>query len=176
MSFTDPTTVLGTGGARDTGLRATAARYAILPLRVFLGVTFIYAGLDKLTDDAFLNSSGPGSLAETLSSVEATAGVPALIDLAQKSPTGFGWAILLGEIAVGLGILSGLFGRLAALGGALISLTFWLTMSWAVEPYYLGNDLIYLMSWIPFILAGTPYLSLDALLAKRKRARTLSGY
>lgn len=42
----------------DGGLRDTAARYALLPLRIFLGVTFVYAGLDKLTDSAFLKDSG----------------------------------------------------------------------------------------------------------------------
>ncbi len=36
------------------------ARNALLPLRVFLGVTFVYAGLDKLTDPAFFAASGTG--------------------------------------------------------------------------------------------------------------------
>ncbi len=44
----------------DRGWRDTATRYALLPLRVFLGVTFIYAGLDKLTDSAFMKDSGRG--------------------------------------------------------------------------------------------------------------------
>ena len=34
--------------------RESATRYALLPLRVFLGVTFIYAGMDKLTNSALL--------------------------------------------------------------------------------------------------------------------------
>lgn len=33
------------GGGRNW--RDTATRYALLPLRVFLGVTFIYAGIDN---------------------------------------------------------------------------------------------------------------------------------
>ena len=48
------------GGGRDW--RDTATRYALLPLRVFLGVTFIYAGLDKLTNNAFLSHCGSGSI------------------------------------------------------------------------------------------------------------------
>jgi thiosulfate dehydrogenase [quinone] large subunit len=43
-------------------------------------------------------------------------------------------------------------------------------MSWQSTPYYYGNDLPYLMAWLPLILAGTPYLSLDALWAARRRA------
>ncbi|MFC7221172.1 DoxX family membrane protein [Streptomyces polyrhachis] len=152
------------------GPRALAERYALLPLRLFLGATFVYAALDKLTDPAFRAASGPGSLADTLAGVESTAGAPFLIDLAQRAPEGFAWAIALGELAVGAGILLGLLGRLAALGGALLSLSLWLTVSWSVEPYYLGNDLAYLMAWTPFVLAGTPYLSVDAWLAARRRA------
>ncbi|MCS0600146.1 DoxX family protein [Streptomyces sp. LP11] len=156
------------------GLRDTAAHYALLPLRLFLGVTFGYAGLDKLTDSAFMKASGAGSIGETMRAAKESAAIPALIDLALKSPVGFGYAIALGELAVGVGILVGLLGRLAALGGALISLSLWLTVSWATSPYYYGNDLAYLMAWLPLILAGTPYLSLDA--AWRSRRRHSVGY
>ena len=137
----------------DRNWRDSATRYALLPLRVFLGVTFIYAGLDKLTDSAFMKSSGSGSIGETMRSVRDSSAIPALVDLALKNPVGFGWAIALGELAVGIGTLIGLFGRLAALGGALISLSLWLTVSWASDPYYYGNDLAYLMAWIPLVLA-----------------------
>lgn len=149
--------------------RATASRYALLPLRIFLGVTFVYAGLDKLTDPAFLADTGTGSIGETMRGVRDSSAIPGLVDLALNSPTGFGYAIAFGELAVGLGTLIGLFARVAALGGALISLSLWLTVSWQVEPYYLGNDLAYLMAWLPLLLAGAPVLSADRLLAERRR-------
>ncbi|MEW2509921.1 DoxX family protein [Streptomyces sp. NPDC046870] len=154
--------------------RETAGHYALLPLRVFLGITFVYAGLDKLTDSAFLKSGGTGSIGETMRAARGSAAIPALVDLALKSPVGFGYAMALGELAVGIGVLIGLFGRLAALGGALISLSLWLTVSWATTPYYYGNDLAYLMAWLPLVLAGTPYLSVDA--AWRARRRRTGGY
>ncbi|MGW7351716.1 DoxX family protein [Streptomyces sp. NPDC054784] len=150
-------------------LTAGASLYALLPLRLFLGVTFVYAGLDKLTDSAFLTGDGPGSLTEVLNAVRQTAGAEWMVDLALKNPEGFGYAIALGELAVGLGTLAGLWTRLAALGGALISLSLWLTMSWSADPYYYGNDLPYLMAWTPLLLAGAPLLSLDAVLAERRR-------
>ncbi|GHB44983.1 membrane protein [Streptomyces cirratus] len=158
--------------AAPSGLRDRAARYALLPLRIFLGATFVYAGLDKLTDSAFLSASGPGSIGELMHGVRDTAAVPALVDLALKAPAGFAVAIGVGELLVGLGVLAGLLTRLAATGGALISLSLWLTVSWAVSPYYYGNDLAYLMAWLPLILAGAPYLSLDALLRSRRSRRT----
>lgn len=156
-------------GARDW--RDSAARYALLPLRIFLGVTFAYAGLNKLTDSTFLKSGGAGSIGDTMRAARDSAAVPALIDMALRNPVGFGTAIALGELAVGLGTLLGLLGRLAALGGALISLSLWLTVSWATTPYYYGNDLAYLMAWLPLVLAGAPYLSLDAALRARRRQR-----
>ncbi|SMF15157.1 DoxX family protein [Streptomyces sp. Amel2xC10] len=157
------------GGGR--GWRDTATRYALLPLRIFLGVTFIYAGLDKLTDSAFMKDGGAGSIGDTMRAVRDSSAVPALVDLALKNPVGFGYAIALGELAVGIGALVGLLTRLAALGGALISLSLWLTVSWSAEPYYYGNDLPYLMAWIPLILAGAPVLSLDAAWRQRRRER-----
>ncbi|MGQ4416300.1 TQO small subunit DoxD [Streptomyces sp. SAS_269] len=157
------------------GWRDTATRYALLPLRIFLGVTFVYAGLNKITDSAFLKSGGAGSIGDTMRAARGSAALPALIDLALKNPVGFGFAVALGELAVGIGTLLGLLGRLAALGGALISLSLWLTVSWASTPYYYGNDLVYLMAWLPLVLAGAPYLSVDAALRSRRRARA-GGY
>lgn len=154
-------------GGRDW--RDTATRYALLPLRVFLGVTFIYAGLDKLTDSAFMADSGSGSIGDMMRGVRDTSAIPALVDMALKNPIGFGYAIALGELAVGIGILIGLLSRLAALGGVLISLSLWLTVSWSADPYYYGNDLVYLMAWLPFVLAGAPVLSLDAMIRNRRR-------
>ncbi|WP_405601210.1 DoxX family protein [Streptomyces sp. NBC_01410] len=151
------------------GWRERASRYALLPLRIFLGVTFIYAGIDKLTDSQFMAASGSGSIGEMMRSVRDTSAVPALVDLALKSPEGFGYAIAFGELAVGIGTLVGLLARLAALGGALISLSLWLTVSWQTEPYYYGNDLAYLMAWLPLVLGGAAVFSLDALLAERRR-------
>lgn len=157
-------------GEPPGGLRAAAARFALLPLRIFLGITFVYAGIDKLTDDVFLDAGGPGSLHDTLDTLPDVA-IPALVDLAQKAPTEFGIAISLGEIAVGLGTLAGLWARLAAAGGALISMTLWFTMSWSADPYYYGQDLPYMMAWTALILAGAPYWSLDTWLAVRRRRK-----
>ncbi|MFC8346164.1 DoxX family protein [Streptomyces sp. NPDC057280] len=164
---TDTHTPYFDGGRR--GWRDTATHYALLPLRVFLGVTFIYAGLDKLTDSAFMKDSGVGSIGDQMRNVKQSSAIPAMVDMALNNPVGFGYAIAFGELAVGLGTLFGLLARLAALGGALISLSLWLTMSWAAEPYYYGNDLAYLMAWLPLVLAGAPYLSLDALIRNRRR-------
>lgn len=159
-------------GRRDW--RDLATQYALLPLRIFLGVTFVYASLDKMLGGEFLKDSGSGSIGDQMRAVRDSSAIPSLVDLGLENPVAFGWAIALGELAVGIGTLLGLFARIAALGGALLSLSLWLTMSWAADPYYFGNDLPYLMAWLPLILAGAPYLSLDAMIRARKRQR--AGY
>ncbi|MCX5258020.1 DoxX family protein [Streptomyces canus] len=155
--------------------RDSISQYALVPLRIFLGVTFIYAGLDKLTDSAFMKSSGSGSIGDMMRSVRDSSAIPALVDLSLKNPVGFGYAIAFGELAVGIGTLLGILARLAALGGALISLSLWLTVSWASDPYYYGNDLAYLMAWLPLVLAGASVFSVDAALRSRRRQRS-GGY
>lgn len=162
----------GSADGADGNRRDTAARYALLPLRVFLGLTFLYAGLDKLTDSAFMSDTGAGSIGDLMRAVRDSSAVPALVDLSLKSPVVFGYAIALGELAVGIATLVGLLTRIAALGGALISLSLWLTVSWAADPYYYGNDLPYLMAWLPLLLAGAGVLSVDAELRSRRRRRT----
>ncbi|MFI6083096.1 DoxX family protein [Streptomyces sp. NPDC051217] len=163
------TDTFGTVGGEQRGWKDSATKYALLPLRIFLGVTFIYAGLDKLTDSAFMSADGPGSVGDLMRSVRDSSAIPALVDLSLKNPEGFGYAIAIGELAVGLGTLVGLLARLAAFGGALISLSLWLTVSWQSDPYYYGNDLAYLMAWLPLVLAGASVFSLDAALADRRR-------
>ncbi|WUH91406.1 DoxX family membrane protein [Streptomyces sp. NBC_00433] len=162
---------------RDTidSWRETARRHALLPLRVFLGVTFIYAGLDKLTSDTFFSDGANGSLVQILHGSHDSAAIPGMIDLALKAPHPFGYAIALGELAVGLGTLFGLLGRVAAAGGAAISLSLWLTVSWSTSPYYYGNDLAYLMAWLPLVLAGAPTVSLDWWLRRRRQAGAVPG-
>ncbi|MGW0819771.1 DoxX family protein [Streptomyces sp. NPDC002845] len=155
--------------------RDAATRYALLPLRVFLGVTFIYAGLDKLTDSAFLSESGSGSIGDMMRAVRGSSAIPGLVDMALENPVAFGYTIAFGELAVGIGTLIGLFARLAAFGGALISLSLWLTVSWSADPYYYGNDLPYLMAWLPLLLAGASVFSVDAAIRARRRQRA-GGY
>ncbi len=78
MSRTDPaesaTAAPVAVAASADGPRDLATRWALLPLRLFLGVTFCYAGIDKLADPSFLSASGPGSLGALLRGVHDTAG------------------------------------------------------------------------------------------------------
>ncbi|GAB2693235.1 Rieske 2Fe-2S domain-containing protein [Kitasatospora kifunensis] len=154
--------------ARAAQRRAFAGRYALLPVRLFLGATFTYAGLDKLADSHYLAGAGdPQSFYAQTLAAKAHSPIGWALAPALHQPTFFGLLIAFGELAVGLGTLCGLWGRVAALGGAMLSLTLFLSVSFHVTPYYLGNDLPYLMAWTTLALAGTPYLSVDGFIAGR---------
>ena len=44
------------------GSGATVRAAALLPIRFFFGITFLYAGLDKLLDPGFLNPANAASI------------------------------------------------------------------------------------------------------------------
>jgi thiosulfate dehydrogenase [quinone] large subunit len=122
---------------------------------MFLGITFIYAGLDKLIDPTFLQTSGAGSIGAQLDSFVRASPIGILVEIfARPFPIFTGLVVSLLEIAIGLGALTGLLFRLAAIGGAMLSITFWLTASWTIKPYYLGPDLPYAAGWIVLAIAG----------------------
>ena len=119
-------------------------------------MTFLYAGLDKLLDPAFLNASGPGSIgAQMVAFAHSSPVGPLVVAFGEPFPVAVGLGISLAEIVVGLGTLTGLLFRASAALGALLAILFWLTASWAVKPYYYGPDLPYAVGWITLALAGT---------------------
>lgn len=128
---------------------------ALVLLRLFLGLTFIYAGLDKLIDPAFLRAAGPGSIGAQLAAFTRASPLSILVQIfAQPFPILTGLVISVTEIAIGLGALTGLLFRLSAAGGAALSILFWLTASWAIKPYYYGPDLPYAAGWLTLAVAG----------------------
>ncbi len=133
---------------------ATVAAGALLPVRFFFGVTFVYAGLDKLLDPSFFDPASPTSIAAQLADFARVSPLAPLVKIGEPFATPIGLLVAFTEIAIGLGALTGLAYRLAALGGAALSLLFWLTASWAIRPYYYGPDLPYAAGWLVLALAG----------------------
>jgi thiosulfate dehydrogenase [quinone] large subunit len=81
-----------------------------------------------------------------------------------------GLVIAFAELAVGLGTLLGLWARVAAAGGMVLSFLLFLTVSLHSHPYYTGSDIVFVFAWMPLVLAGAGgVVSADALLAHRAR-------
>lgn len=134
--------------------RPDRATLALLPIRFFFGATFLWAGMDKLLDPAFLDASAPGSLHAQLVTFARFSPLGALITGSLPVTLPIGVAISIAEIGVGIGALTGLAFRVAAAGGFLLSLLFWVTASWATHPYYFGADLPYAAGWLALLIAG----------------------
>jgi thiosulfate dehydrogenase [quinone] large subunit len=144
--------------------------WLILPLRAFLGITFVYAGLQKLANPDYLDPAAPTSVVRQMAGLRHTTPLGPLLGLSLHAPTLVGLLIAFGELAVGLGTLLGLLTRIAATGGALLALTFFLTVSWATTPYYYGADIVFVFAWTVLIAFGSGgVLSLDGWLADRAR-------
>lgn len=69
-----------------------------------------------------------------------------------------------------MGTLLGFRARTAAAGGMLLSLMFFLTVSWSTTPYYYGADIVFFFAWTALILGGPGSFSVDAKLATRHAA------
>ncbi|HLI05468.1 MAG TPA: TQO small subunit DoxD [Ktedonobacteraceae bacterium] len=147
-----------------------ASRF-VLPLRLFLGITFIYAGIQKLTDPQYFKTSAPGYIGRQIAAF--ATGSPLhnfLVQAVVPHASFFGALIAYGEIAIGLGALVGLLLRPAAFFGLLLNIAFFLTATWRVYPYFYGSDIVFIFCWITLILAGplnSGLPSLDAYLVPR---------
>ncbi len=148
-----------------------AAGWLLMPLRLFLGTTFLVAGIQKLANPDFLKSSSPSSIHAQLVGASHSSPIHGLISHLVPVSSTVGLLISLGEIAIGLGALVGLWTRVVAIGGMALSLGLFLTVSFHAAPYYTGSDIVFFFAWTPFALggaAGAP--ALDTWLAEHDRA------
>ncbi len=146
-----------------------AAGWYLLPLRLFLGVTFVFAGLQKLANPDFFKASSPISIHSQLIGASRTSPIGGLLGHLVGSASGIGALIAVAEVAVGVGALLGLLTRVAALGGMLVSFSLFLAISFHSRPYFTGSDIVFFFAWTPLVLggaAGAP--ALDTWLARRR--------
>jgi thiosulfate dehydrogenase [quinone] large subunit len=152
-------------------LKPVAPGAALLPLRLFLGITFVYAGIQKLSDPGFLHPGAPTYIGTQLHGfANGTPGGFLLRAFALPQPQLAGVGVALLEIAIGLLITVGLLTRLAAAAGLGLNLVLFLTNSWNAYPYFLGSDIVFVFAWLPLALTGASgQPSLDGWLAARER-------
>src|SRR5947207_13909533 len=128
---------------------------ALFPLRLFLGGTFVYAGLQKLTDGGFLVAGSDSYIGAQLEGfARGTPGGWLLETFALPHPELAGVGVAVAEIAIGLLVLVGRFTRAAAAAGLGLNLVLFLTATWHTTPYFLGSDIVFVFAWLPFVLAG----------------------
>ncbi|MEU5714905.1 DoxX family membrane protein [Streptomyces sp. NPDC020403] len=137
----------------------------LLPLRVFLGFLSIYAGMGKLCDPVYFDGGHRGSMVKWLTSMRPWAVAEPLRDFALAHPVGSGLAVAFLQVVVGVLTVLGLWQRVAAAFGALLSAALLVTVSWRSVAAYDAPDIIFLAAWSPLVIAGAPVYSVDGRLA-----------
>ena len=159
------------------GVRLTHG-LALLPLRLFLGITFVYAGLQKLSDPGFFHPGASTYIGTQLKGfATGTPGGFVLRALATPHPTLAGVGVALLEVVVGLLALVGLATRWAAAVGLALNLLLFLTASWRTSPYFLGPDIVFVFAWLPFVFVGSlGQPALEHVVARAAERRTHSRH
>jgi len=121
-------------------------------LRAFLGVTFVYAGIQKLADPNFLHPGTPDFIGSQLQGFAQGSPIHGLLAVAERVPALVGVAVALTEVAVGLGTLLGIGPLVWAATGFVVNLALFLSATWHVHPYFLGSDSIYAVAWLAFLV------------------------
>ncbi|MFE3515425.1 DoxX family membrane protein [Streptomyces sp. NPDC059166] len=137
----------------------------LLPLRVILGFLSIYAGMGKLCDPAYFDGGDRGSMVKWLTSLHPWAAAEPLRDFALAHPVASGLCVAFLQVVVGVLTVLGLWQRVAAAFGALLSAALLVTVSWRTAAAYDTPDIILLAAWSPLVIAGAPVYSLDGRLA-----------
>ncbi|MFJ1789077.1 DoxX family membrane protein [Streptomyces anulatus] len=137
----------------------------LLPMRVLLGFISIYAGMGKLCDPVYFDGGERGSMVKWLTSLHPWAMAEPLRDFALSHPVGAGLTVAFLQVVVGVLTVLGLWQRVAAAFGALLSAALLVTVSWRTVAVYDAPDIILLAAWSPLIIAGAPVYSVDGRLA-----------
>jgi thiosulfate dehydrogenase [quinone] large subunit len=141
---------------------------------LFLGVTFCFAGLQKLANPNFFRSASPISIQAQIRAAERTSPIHGLLHHLTGVSGFLGLVIAVGELAIGLGVLAGVLTRVAALGGMILSFGLFLTVSFHSRPYYTGADIGYVFAFSPLLIAGAGHrLTLPALIDHLSRLSTV---
>jgi thiosulfate dehydrogenase [quinone] large subunit len=138
------------------------------PLRIFMGMTFLYAGAQHLTDTAYFDPAQSGYIGHLI--LQYAVGSPShdfLLAIVEPNAVAFGYVVAVGEMLIGIATLLGFLFRIAAVAGLLLNFTFFLSATWNAFPFYFGSDIVFVMCWLTLLLAGPPLRnSVDAVLVK----------
>jgi len=144
-----------------------------LPIRVFVGVAFLDAGLHKFSDPGW--TQGGASLLAYWQRVAAIPEAPARPSITYDwyrdfinflinghHETWFAWLVTLGEMAIGVGLILGALTGIAAFFGAFMNMSFLLAGSASTNPVLFTFGIGLILAWK---VAG--YYGLDRYLLPR---------
>jgi thiosulfate dehydrogenase [quinone] large subunit len=131
-----------------------------LPIRLFLGFSWVDAGWHKLTGGGWITDGGSalaGYWTNAVKVPEAGAGRPPIsfewyrdfvnVLLDGHHEAWFAWLVAFGELAVGLGLLAGALVGIAAFFGALMNMSFLLAGSASTNPVLFTMAIGLMLAW-----------------------------
>ena len=138
-------------------LRKSAASWGsqaihIRLIRLWLGVTWIYAGWDKASDSGFLTQGSPTYIGSQLAGFAAQSPVGSLFNTLIEHAQFVGIFVLLSEFAIGFATLLWVAPTSAAAGGFSMSVILWLAGGFYIRPYFFSSDLAYAVLWFSYFL------------------------
>ena len=150
--------------------QSTATAWLWLVVRVYVGYEFLIAGWHKFTTPAWTDGSGQGILGFWKGALGTTAsGTPViafdwyrsflqyLVD--SNSAGWFSYIIVVGELAVGIGLILGAFVGLAATGGLIMNMAFLLAGTTSTNPVLVILGFLLILAW-----KNSGYIGLDYIL------------
>ena len=158
---------MDTTGPFKTSANPTCPSSLLWPLRIFMGLTFFYAGLQHLTDPSYFDPSKAGYIGKLVVGYSTGSPIHAfLMGVVEPNAVAFGYTVAVGECLIGIAVLTGFLFRIAAFAGLLLNFTFYLSATWNAFPFYFGSDIVFVMCWLTLLLTG-PQLkhSVDGVLA-----------
>src|SRR5579859_33877 len=147
--------------------QSTTMAWLWLVVRVYVGYDFLTAGWHKFTSPDWMNGSGTGIMGFWKGALGTTpSGAPVitfdwyraflqfLVD--SNSAGWFGYVIVLGELAVGIGLILGAFVGVAAAGGLIMNMAFMLAGSTSTNPVLAILGVLLILAW-----KNAGYIGLD---------------
>jgi thiosulfate dehydrogenase [quinone] large subunit len=127
-----------------------------LPIRVFLAFAWLDAGLHKVVDPAWRDGTALGAFWERIVVIPDEGRPPITYEwyrdfiqtlLDNGAQSWFTWLVVIGEIAVGVGLLLGILTGFAAFFGALMNMSFMLAGSASTNPVLFALAIGLILAW-----------------------------
>lgn len=125
---------------------------AVRILRLFLGVTWIYAGWDKASDPGFLTKGSPTFIGTQLAAFAQNSPIGFLLNHTVEHAALVGGFVMVSEFAIGIATLFAVASNTAAFGGFALATGLWLSSSFHMTPYFLASDSAYAILWLVYLL------------------------
>jgi thiosulfate dehydrogenase [quinone] large subunit len=146
---------------------------ALSIVRILFGVVWAIDAWDKW-QQGFLTTL-PHSMAKHVSGQlpPAHAWIALWVNIVNINPTAFAYLIAVGETAIAIGLLLGLFNNVTFIAGIVLSLMIWSTAEGFGGPFHtgatdIGTSIVYTFVFVCLLVsAASRYYSLDSYLATK---------